>query len=182
MWNKLTKHFSNIMGIVMILILAVLIIWSIFWADFVAFITYNTQLPMALDYFILVFIASMGIYQIVAIYAKLDGICLYKQHWLQFIFGILAIIGAFGRFFTSEERNIQHTVEGAQQLGLFLGAIVASWVVTNILASIIQAKVDTRVDDPSEEKHYKLGIESLKTGTFLGSIMTNLRKGRKDKV
>jgi hypothetical protein len=137
---------------------------------------------MALDYFVMVFVASLGVYQIVSIYAKLDGICLFKQRWLQYIFGLLAIVGAFGWFFTSKERNVQHTVEGSQQLGLFLAAIVASWVVTNILASIIQAKVDTRVDNPGEEKHYKLGIESLKTRTFLGSIMTNLRKGRKDKV
>lgn len=137
---------------------------------------------MALDYFVLVFVASLGVYQIVSIYAKLDGICLFKQQWLQYIFGILAIVGAFGWFFTNKERNVQHTVEGAQQLGLFLGAIVASWVVTNILASIIQAKVDTRAGDPSEEKHYKLGIENLKTRTLLGSIMSNIRKGRKDEV
>jgi hypothetical protein len=137
---------------------------------------------MALDYFILVFIASLGVYQIVSIYAKLDGVCLFKQRWLQYIFGLLAIAGAFGWFFTSKERNVQHTVEGAQQLGLFLGAIVASWVVTNILASIIQAKVDTKIDAPGEEKQYKLGIENLKTRTFLGSIISNLKKERKDKV
>lgn len=135
---------------------------------------------MAFDYFVLVFLASLGIYQIVAIYAKLDGICFFSQRWLQYIFGLLALVGAFGWFFTSKERNVQHTVEGAQQLGLFLGAIVASWVVTNLLASIIQAKVDTRADDPGDEKHYKLGIEDLKTRTFLGSIMTSLNKGPKD--
>ncbi|MBM3155849.1 MAG: hypothetical protein FJ004_01010 [Chloroflexi bacterium] len=137
---------------------------------------------MALDYFVLVFLASMGVYQIVSIFAKLDGICLFKQQWLQYIFGLLALVGAFGWFFTSKERNVQHTVEGSQQLGLFLGAIVASWVVTNILASIIQAKVDTRAVDPGEEKYYKLGIESLKTNTLIGSIMNNIRKARKDKV
>jgi type VI protein secretion system component VasK len=137
---------------------------------------------MASDYFVLVFVASLGVYQIVAIHAKLDGICLFKQSWLQFVFGILALVGAFGWFFTTEERNVQHTVEGSQQLGLFLGAIVAAWVVTGILASIIQAKVDTRVDDPVEEKQYELGIENLKTNTLIGSIMSSLRKGRKDEV
>jgi hypothetical protein len=137
---------------------------------------------MALDYFVLVFVASLGVYQIVSIYAKLDGICLFKQQWLQYIFGILALVGAFGWFFTSKERNIQHTVEGAQQLGLFLGAIVASWVVTNILASIIQAKVDSAANAPSEGKHYILGIEDLKTRTLLGAIISRLKKERKDEV
>lgn len=137
---------------------------------------------MALDYFVLVFVASLGVYQIVSIYAKLDGICLFKQQWLQYIFGILALVGSFGWFFTSKERNIQHTVEGAQQLGLFLGAIVASWVVTNILASIIQAKVDSAANAPSEGKHYILGIEDLKTRTLLGAIISRLKKERKDEV
>jgi len=137
---------------------------------------------MALDYFVLVFVASMGVYQIVAIYAKLDGMCLFKQRPLQYFFGVLAIVGAFGWFFTTEERNIQHTVEGSQQLGLFLGAIVASWVVTGILASIIQAKVDSTANAPTEGKQYKLGIENLKTRTLLGAIFSSLQKERKDKV
>ena len=137
---------------------------------------------MALDYFVLVFLASMGIYQIVSIYAKLDGICLFKQRPLQFFFGIVAIVGAFGWFFTTEERNVQHTVEGSQQLGLFLGAIVASWVVTGILASIIQAKVNSTTNTPTEGRRYKLGIETLKTKTLLGSILISLKKERKDKV
>lgn len=34
---------------------------------------------MALDYFILVFISSLGVYQIVAINAKLDGLCFFRQ-------------------------------------------------------------------------------------------------------
>jgi hypothetical protein len=81
---------------------------------------------MSLDYFILVFMGAMGVYQIVAIHAKLDGLCFFKQPAIQYVFGFLAIIGAFGWFFTSKERNYQHTTEGAQQLGLFLAAIVAS--------------------------------------------------------
>ncbi len=137
---------------------------------------------MSLDYFILVFMAAMGVYQMVAIHAKLDGLCFFKQPVVQYIFGFLAIIGAFGWFFTSKVRNIQHTTEGAQQLGLFLAAIVASYFVTAILASIIQAKVDSHVDKASEAKPQDMGIDIYRTNTFIGSIASRLKKERKEKA
>lgn len=137
---------------------------------------------MVLDYFILVFTASMGVYQIVAVHTKLDGLRFFRQTSLQYIFGFLAIFGALGWFFTSEERNIQHTVEGSQQLGLFLGSIIASYAVTGILSSIMQAKVSPDSNKPREGKQYQMGIETLKTRTLFGGIFSSLRKERKDKV
>ena len=137
---------------------------------------------MALDYFILVFISSLGVYQIVAINAKLDGLCFFRQPVVQYIFGILAVIGAFGWFFTSEERNIHTTVEGSQQLGLFLGSIIASYVFTNILASIMQAKVSSQGSTPREDKQYDMGTETLKKTTLFGGIVSSLKKERKDRV
>lgn len=137
---------------------------------------------MALDYFILVFISSMGVYQIAAIHAKLDGLCFFKNQVIQFIFGILAVIGAFGWFFTSEDRNVHTSVEGSQQLGLFLASIIASYLFTAILASIMQVKVRSKEGSPRENKQYDMGIETLKKTTLFGGIMSSLRKDRKDKV
>jgi hypothetical protein len=137
---------------------------------------------MTLDYFILVFISSVGVYQIAAIPAKLDGLCFFRQRVIQYIFGILAIIGVFGWFFTSTDRNIHTSVEGSQQLGLFLGSIIASYVFTAILASIMQAKVTSKGGIPRKEKQYDMGIETLKKTTLFGGIMSSLRKERKDKV
>jgi hypothetical protein len=137
---------------------------------------------MALDYFILVFISSLGVYQIAAIHAKLDGLCFFRHPVVQYIFGILAIIGALGWFFTSKDRNIHTTVEGSQQLGLFLASIVASYLFTAILASIMQARVSSKGGSPREGKQYDMGIETLKKTTLFGGIMSSLRRERKDKV
>ncbi len=137
---------------------------------------------MTLDYFILVFISSLGVYQIAAIHAKLDGLCFFRHPVVQYIFGILAIIGAFGWFFTSTDRNIHTSVEGSQQLGLFLGSIIASYVFTAILSSIMQAKVNSKGGSPREGKQYDMGMETLKKTTVFGGIMSSLRKERKDKV
>ena len=137
---------------------------------------------MALDYFILVFISSVGVYQIAAIIAGLDGLCFFKNRMIQVIFGILAIFLAFGWFYVSKDRNVHSRVEGSQQLGLFLFSIIASYIFTAILASLIQAKVNSVGGSPREDKQYNLGIETLKKTTLLGAIVSGLRRERKDKV
>lgn len=137
---------------------------------------------MALDYFILVFISSLGVYQIAAIPAKLDGLCFFKNPVVQYIFGFLAIIGAFGWFYTSKDRNVHTVVEGSQQLGLFLASIIASYLFTAILASIMQAKVNSQGGSPREHKQYDMGIETYKKTTLFGGIMSSLKREKKDKV
>ncbi len=137
---------------------------------------------MALDYFVLVFIASIGVYQIAAVYAKLDGLCFFRRPVIQYIFGILAIVGAFVWFFTGKDRNIHTSVQGSQQLAIFLGSIIASYVFTAILSSIMQAKVSSKGGTPREGKQYDMGMETLKKTTLFGGIMSSLRKERKNKV
>ena len=85
---------------------------------------------MTIDYFLFVFIAAIGVYQIAALTAGLRGLCFYRNSKIQAAFGVLAISGAVGWFFTAENRNVQHNVEGTQQLGLFLMAIVSAYIVT----------------------------------------------------
>jgi len=136
---------------------------------------------MALDYFLLVFIASFGVYQIASIPAKLQGLWLFRSSKVQYVFGMMAIVGAFAWFFTDEERNIQHAIEGSEQLGLFLAAIVSAYVVTAILCSIIQAGFGFRVDTPIEGKQHEQGMERLKTTTLFGAIVSSLRKAKEHK-
>ena len=135
---------------------------------------------MALDYFLLVFTASIGLYQIVSIHAGLKGLWFFRHPKIQYIFGTLAVLGAYGWFFTTGNRNVQTLIEGTEQLGLFLGGIVAAYVVTAIMSSIIQAKVSSRGNNPRQEKQYELGVETLKTTTVLGGIRSSLRKLRKE--
>ena len=133
---------------------------------------------MALDYFLLVFIAAVGVYQIASIPGGLKGLWFFRQPCIQYFFGILAIIGSFGWFYTSAERNVQHTVEGSQQLMLFLGAIISSYFVTAILASIIQAAVSTQGKNPVKGKQCDNGMYTYRTTTLLGGILSSLRKQR----
>jgi hypothetical protein len=135
---------------------------------------------MAFDYFLLVFIASIGVYQIASIPAKLKGLWFFTHRKLQYSFGVLAIISAFGWFFTAEERNIQHTVEGSQQLWLFLGAIIAAYVATAILSSVMEASVDSQGNDAGQGTQHEQGMETLKTTTVFGGVLNSLLKKRKE--
>lgn len=136
---------------------------------------------MASDYFLLVFIASIGVYQMVSVHAGLRGLSFFRQPKVQYVFGLLVIIGAFVWFFVSEDRNYQHAVEGTQQLGLFLAAIVAAYVANAALSSIIQLRATLRGDDPGKRKQHEQGMETLKKTTVLGGVASSIRRTREEK-
>ena len=133
---------------------------------------------MAGDYFILTFVGAVGVYQIAGAHARLNGLAFFRHPLAQYLFGLLAIGGAFGWFYGTENRNWQHTVEGTQQLGLFLLAIVLAYFATAILASLIHARMTWARNQVIEGRQHERGFETLKTTTFLGGILTSLRKGR----
>ena len=135
---------------------------------------------MALDYFLLIFIASIGVFQIAAIHGKLEGLWFFRRPLMQYIFGVLAIIGAFGWFFRAGVRNEPHSVEGSQQLGLFLSAIIAAYIITAILSSVIRFRLSSQRGTPRKGKQYEQGVETLKTKTVFGGIVSSLRRERKD--
>jgi hypothetical protein len=135
---------------------------------------------MAADYFVLVLVASMGVYQIAAWHAGLKGLCFFGRPFLQYVLGLIAVGGAFGWFYGTENRNWQHTVEGTQQLGLFLLAIVAAYLVTAIVASVIQARSMGRQSQPVRGRQHDQGFETLKHTTLVGGILSSLKREREE--
>jgi hypothetical protein len=135
---------------------------------------------MAFDYFMLVFIAAVGVYQIVSVPAGLRGLWFFRNNIVQYFFGVTAIFGSFSWFYTSEHRNVQHTVEGSQQLWLFLSSIIVAYYASAVLASIIQASVSSDEGEDIQEEQQDLGMETLKRTTLLGGILRSLRKRKGD--
>jgi hypothetical protein len=133
---------------------------------------------MAADYFVLVFVGAVGVYQIAAAHAGFRGLCFFGPRWAQYLFGLLAIGGAFAWFYATEDRNWQHTVEGTQQLGLFLFAIVLAYFATAVVASFINARMTWSRNEVIDSMQHDQGFETLKRTTFLGSIFARRRKGR----
>jgi hypothetical protein len=131
---------------------------------------------MLLDYFVLVFVAAVGVYQIVAVAAGLKGLSFFRQPIVQSFFGAAAIVAAFAWFYTKEERNVQHTVEGAQQLIFFLAAAILAYLVTAGLASIINAHALSAPGDNPRQDPSDLGIAELKQTTLFQAIIARCRK------
>jgi hypothetical protein len=131
---------------------------------------------MAQDYFVLVFIAAVGVYQIAAIPAGLRGLWFFNHRGLQCLFGAAVIAGAFAWFYATGERNVQHRVEGAQQLSLFLAAIVLAYLCTGIVASIVHLRSSSAGAHRPEGKASDVGMQALKNTTLLGAILGRLRK------
>ena len=136
---------------------------------------------MAADYFVLVFVGAVGVYQMAAAHARLRGLCFFGPRWAQYLFGLLAIGGAFAWFYATEDRNWQHTVEGTQQLGLFLLAIVLAYFATAIVASLINARMTWPRNEVIDGLQHDQGFETLRRTTFLGSLLARLGKGKGEK-
>ncbi len=130
-----------------------------------------------LDYLILVGISSIGLYQIASVFAGLKGIGFLHNHWSQVLLGAALIAGAFVWFFLSEpnRNHLQHSVEGTQQLGLFLFGIVTAYIVTGILASLIQFGATRLARRPDNTPQWDLGMETLKHTTLIGGILGSIR-------
>jgi hypothetical protein len=133
---------------------------------------------MAADYFVLAFVGAVGVYQIAAAHAGFRGLGFFRHPVVQYLFGLLIIGGAFGWFYGTGDRNWQHNVEGTQQLGLFLLAIILAYFATAIVASLIHARMTWSRNQVIEGRQHDRGFETLKTTTFLGGILSSLRKRR----
>ena len=92
-----------------------------------------------LDYFLLVFAASCGLYQMTAACNALRGLMLFQSRRLSFIFGLVLWVGAFAWFFLSEPRNMPDTgagLTGNEQFGYFFAGGGAGLAVTLAVTSL----------------------------------------------
>ena len=92
-----------------------------------------------LDYCVLVFWASCGVYQMAAAYGSLHGILLFKRRPVSFLLGLALVAGAFTWFFLSQSRNVPdsaHGMNGNEQFAYFFVGSGTGLAFTLILASV----------------------------------------------
>ena len=93
-----------------------------------------------LDYFLLVLVASCGLYQMAAAYNRLRGLMLLESRSLTFLLGLGLWVGAFAWFFLSEPRNAPDTgagLTGNEQFGYFFAGGGAALAVTLAATSLL---------------------------------------------
>ncbi len=129
----------------------------------------------AIDYYLMVVIAAIGILQLAASFGRLNALLLFKSSLWSRTLGITLAIAGPVLFFATAERNINDYEGGLdgnfQGLYFILGTITAlalTFAVTSLL--------NRNMDHPTQIEN---GIESLKRTQYIRALANNIRFLRK---
>ncbi len=123
----------------------------------------------AVDYFILVFVGSLGVIQVAASIGGLRGLLLVKRPIVVRSLGIALVIVALAWFF-SVDRIINDTVGGLnsnQQGLLFFLAVVCSGALTLLVSTLVNRRMQN--DDAAPDA----GLEALRGNSWAHALQRN---------
>ena len=125
----------------------------------------------ATDYLLLVFVASLGVLQIAASLAHLNGLLIFKPPLVSRALGLLLFVGAFVMFFSTGTRNINDYEGGldapTQGLFFFLGAF-AGLGVTLMLSSLVNLRMNGGRPSP------EAGLDALRETNYISALRLSL--------
>ena len=130
----------------------------------------------AADYFIMVFVASLGVMQTAASIGGLRGLLVFKNPLVARALGIAIAIAAIVWFFMVAERNIndyEGGLDSNQQGLLFFLAVAASGVFTFILTSPLNARMRRRMGNG--ERAPDAGLGAMRHSNWFQALAHNYR-------
>lgn len=134
-----------------------------------------TSYTFAADYFLLAFVAGVGVMQAAASIGGLKGLLIVKHPLAARVLGLALAAGAFIWFFTSSDWNINDYEGGMdtndQALVFFLG-IVAAGALTAALSSLVNMRM--RDGSPAPDA----GLGALKSVCYFRALAHNLKRWR----
>ena len=126
----------------------------------------------AVDYYLFVFIAGLGVIQIAVSLGPLRGLLIVRSPIAARVLGLSLAVAAFLWFFTSDTRNINDYEGGLdanlQSLWFFLGAATAT-IVTLALSSLSNARMNGGDPAPGE------GLDALRNTNYVRALAHSLR-------
>ena len=131
--------------------------------------------PFILDYFILVFIAASGLFQIVGAWKGLSGLLLLRHRCGSLLLGLVLLAGSFTWFYLSEDRNVPDTaggLNGNQQFAFFFVGLAAALAFTLAIASLVNRRLGATDSDPEP------GLDALKWSNYLRALYHTWRQVR----
>ena len=126
----------------------------------------------AIDYFLFVFFASLGVIQIAASIGHLNGLLIFKSPILARSLSSALTVAAFVWFFATEDRNLndyEGGLDANMQALLFVLAALAAAVVTLGVSSIFNARMNGGDRAPDD------GLDALKDGNYITGLLHSLR-------
>ncbi|MES0278521.1 MAG: hypothetical protein ABUK03_02100, partial [Dehalococcoidales bacterium] len=91
---------------------------------------------LALEYFALVFAASLGVFQAAAAYNGLRGLSFFSRPTWGYLLAVFTTGPALAALFTWNLRNAPGIIEGGEQFILLSLAVLAAYVLTLVAASL----------------------------------------------
>lgn len=125
-----------------------------------------------LDYIILVFWASCGVFQLAAAYNDIRGLLLFQDRRLSALLGLALILGAFAWFFLSSPRNVPDTgsgMNGNEQFGYFFAGSGAGLAFTLLVSSLRNRELGR--GSPS----LLSGMDALRESNYLRALYRTVR-------
>ena len=121
----------------------------------------------ATDYFLLVFVASLGVLQLAASVGRLNGLIFFKSPLITRTLGLSLVAAAFAWFFGTASRNINDFQGGidapTQALFFFFGSF-AGVVVTLLASSLVNMRMN--YGEPSADA----GLDNLRRVSYLRAL------------
>jgi hypothetical protein len=127
------------------------------------------------EYCIYVFVAVIGMMQIIAAKWELRGITFFRNKKRGYVFGSVAIVGVFIWFFGFTGLNLKEPIFDTPPQLLWLAiSVVLALLVTFGLSSIVNRRFTLNAE---QDKTQVDGIEVLKQKTYWQSISRFFNKG-----
>ena len=138
------------------------------------------------DYFIMVFVASLGVMQTAASIGGLRGLLVFKNPLVARPLGIAIAIAAIVWFFMVAERNIndyEGGLDSNEQGLLFFLAVAASGVLTCVFTSLLNWRIvdfrlrgnDGKYDGNDGECAPDAGLGAMRHGNWFQALAHNYR-------
>jgi hypothetical protein len=124
-----------------------------------------------LDYSILVFFASCGVFQMAAAANRLWGLMFLPGRRMSFLVGLALLVASFTWFFLSGPRNVPdtaHGMNGNEQFGYFFAGAGTSLAFTLLLSSLCNRSLGTG------NQQLPPGMDALRESNYLHALYRTL--------
>lgn len=137
------------------------------------------EIVHAWEYCVFVFIAVIGVLQLIATRHQLKGMLFIRNKPVTLILSIAAIVFAYWWFFFRDNRidTVMRStgVEGAQQFAVFCWTTFAALVVTLVITSLLQILVYRRRDSSGREERLE-GAYQLRYVSWFEALREAFRR------
>ena len=127
----------------------------------------------SIDYYILVTVSAVGVFQLVAMHGGLRGLLVLRPSRTSALIWAALPIAAVAWFFITKDRKVSDHMGGLSSneiaLAFFVG-VVTAWVLTVAVTSVLNHRSGMEAEDTGT------GLEALTRTTYLRAVLHSVRR------